>query len=774
MDLLRSPQAEGFVPARPARPTPLYANAAPELAVSEDVPAQYWRQLWRIKWLVLGGAIFGIATGIVVAAFQTPVYRAKAVIELSTLNQNYLDMKGLDPTGGQDSLETFLQTQIQLLYSSSLLGRTAQKVQDNTPAEVKIPQASGLRLSSELVPQRTIATKDAVRDIARTLVVKGSGMTRLVEIQTESPNPELAADFANTLASEYMDQNVENRWDSMKKTGEWLTKKVSELRGRLEAAEQSMNSYAKSAQLVYTSDKDNVAMEQLKRLEQELSGAHVDKVQKQARYEQMLTNAASAATVESIPDVMENAEVRENRARLADLRRQRAAMATTKTAEHPDVQRLDAQITELSRDVTGSRQNVIGRIKNEYEQAQRREKMLYDLDMKQRGVLGDQIQKETRYNILKRDVESNRLMYDSMLQKLKEIGIAGAMPVNNVRIVDPAKAPQSPALPSRTLNAALGLVFGALAGMVLGFMRVHTDRYLRAPGEAANLLAVPEIGAVPSLRSDPVKPANWLKRWTGTVDEESSRALTVRQNPNFDAVQGEKKRNGQVDLALVFRDRSVMAEAYRGALPAILFANEQGNVRTLVVTSANPREGKTSTISNLAIGLADLNKRVLLIDGDVRSPRLHEVFGLSNQFGLADLLEHSKHDAKLAPISSGVDRLSVLPVGTPTEMTKNLLHSPRMVELLKVFEGEFDIVLIDTAPALHMRDARLLGSLADAVVMIVRAGQTSREAATAVIDKFRQDGTPVLGVILNDWKPEAGDPVYGKEYMNGYRHYYGH
>jgi capsular exopolysaccharide synthesis family protein len=771
MDLLRSPQAEGLVPSRPARPAPLYLNAVPEPAVPEDVPAQYWRQLWRIKWVVLGCAAAGIGIGLIVAAFQTPVYRAKTVLELQTLNQNYLDMKGIDPIGGQDSLETFLQTQIQLLYSSTLLGRTAQKIQEATPPAVAIPQASGLRLSRAVVPERTIATKDAVHEIAKNLVVKGSGLTRLVEIQTESPNPDLAANFANTLAAEYMDQNVENRWDSMKKTGEWLTKKVSELRGKLEAAEQALNSYAQSAQLVYTSDKDNVAMDQLRRLEAELSAAHVERVQKQARYEQAITNAASA---EALPDVMENSEVRENRARLADLQRQRAALATVKTPEHPDIKKLDAQIATLTTEVTGSRQNVIQRMKIEYDQAQRREKMLYDADMQQRRVLGDQMGKETRYNILKREVESNRLMYDSMLQKLKEIGIAGAMPVNNVRIVDPAKPPQSPALPSRTLNAALGLVFGALAGMVFGFMRAHTDRYLRAPGEAANLLSVPEIGAVPSLGSDPVKPANWLKRWTGTVDEETSRALTVRQNPNFDTIQSEKKRNGHVDLALVFRDRSVMAEAYRGALPAILFANEQGNVRTLVVTSANPREGKTSTISNLAIGLADLNKRVLLIDGDVRSPRLHEVFGLSNQFGLADLLEHSKHDPKLAPIPSGVDRLSILPVGTPTEMTKNLLHSPRMVELLKVFESEFDIVLIDTAPALHMRDARLLGSLADAVVLIVRAGQTSRDAASAVIEKFRQDTTPVLGVILNDWKPESGDPVYGKEYMNGYRHYYGH
>ncbi len=737
--------------------------------MQEDVPARYWKQLWRIKWIVMAFAAAGIGVGLLIAAFQTPIYRAKAVLELQSINQNYMDMKSIDPVGGNDSLETFLQTQIQLLSSESLMSRAIQKVQETNPPQLPMPVPAGWRLARSAAPERSESTEKAASDIRKNLVVKGSGLTRLVEIVAESPHAELAAEFANTLSSEYIEQNMENRWDSTKKTGEWLTRKVAELRGKLEVAEQNLNAYAQSAKLVYTSDKDNVAMEQLKRLEVELSTAHADKVNKQTRYEQALTS-----TPESLGDVMENADVRDNRAKLADLRRQLAELSTTMTAENPKRQKVEAQIASLTSEVQGARDNVLKRIKNEYEQAQRREKMLYDADMQQRRVLGDQLSKETRYNLLKREVDSNRLMYDSMLQKLKEVGVAGAMPVSGVRVVDSAKAPKFPALPSKPLNAALGLVFGALAGMVFGLMRLHTDRYLRAPGEAGMLLAVPEIGAVPSLASDPIKPAGWLKRWTGNNQEENGRALTILQNPTFGQTQAERRRNGHVDLALVFRDRSVMAEAYRGALPAILFANEQGAVRTLVVTSANPREGKTSTVSNLAIGLADLNKRVLLIDGDVRSPRLHEVFGLSNEFGLADLLEHGQHDAKLAPIPSGVDRLSILPVGRPTEMTKNLLHSPRLVELLKGFEADYDIVLIDTAPALHMRDARLLGSLADAVVLIVRAGQTSRDAASAVIDKFRQDGTPVLGVILNDWKPESGDSVYGKEYMNGYRHYYGH
>jgi capsular exopolysaccharide synthesis family protein len=717
--------------------------------------------------MVAGCAAAGVAVGLAVAALQMPLYRTKAVLELQTLNQNYLDMKAIDPVGGNDSLETFLQTQIQLLSSQSLLSRTVQKLRESNPPSIPLPSPAAWRMAGRERTE-TEPTSDAAQKIARELVVKGSGLTRLVEIVAESPHPELAADFVNTLAAEYIEQNMENRWDSTKKTGEFLTKKVGELRGRLEAAEQNLQAYAQSQQLVFTSDKDNVALEQLRRLEAELSGAHVDRVNKQTRYEQALASAP-----ESVSDVMENGEFRENRAKLIELRRQLAALSTTMTPEHPSYQKVEAQIKALTGEVTGTRDNVLKRIKNEYEQAQRREKMLYDADMAQRRVLGDQLSKETRYNLLKRDVDSTRLMYDSMLQKLKEVGVAGAMPVSGVRIVDAAKAPVKPALPSRSLNAVLGLVFGALAGMVLGFVRQHSDRYLRVPGEAGTLLAVPEIGAVPSLTSDPTRPAGWLKRWGGGESDEKGRAITVQQNPNFGMAEGKRKRDGNVDLALVFRDRSVMAEAYRGALPAILFANEQGSLRTLVVTSANPREGKTSTVSNLAIGLADLNKRVLLIDGDVRNPRLHEVFGLSNEFGLADLLEHAQHDPKLAPIPSGVDRLMVLPVGKASEQTKNLLHSPKLVELLKTFEGDYDIVLIDTAPALHMRDARLLGSLADGVVLIVRAGRTSRDAATAVIDKFRQDGTPVLGVILNDWKPDSSDPVYGKEYMNGYRHYYG-
>jgi capsular exopolysaccharide synthesis family protein len=266
-----------------------------------------------------------------------------------------------------------------------------------------------------------------------------------------------------------------------------------------------------------------------------------------------------------------------------------------------------------------------------------------------------------------------------------------------------------------------------------------------------------------------VRPAHGIRKWIGAATGEG-RPAGLLQGENG---KGKGRRNRLVDLTLLSRDNSVMAEAYRAALTAILLANERRGVRTMVVASASPREGKTSSISNLAVGLAELRKKVLLIDGDIRNPQLHDVFGVSNEFGLSELLEQPEQQTTRGPVASGVDGLYLLPVGNASGQTKNLLHSANLVKLLSGFEEEFDIVLIDTAPALHMRDARLLGSLADAVILIVRAGKTSRDAAAAVAEKFRQDGTHVLGVILNDWKPVAGDTVYGHSYLNGYRQYYG-
>jgi capsular exopolysaccharide synthesis family protein len=354
-------------------------------------------------------------------------------------------------------------------------------------------------------------------------------------------------------------------------------------------------------------------------------------------------------------------------------------------------------------------------------------------------------------------------MYDSMLQKLKEVGVASAMPVSNVRVINPAKLPIIPALPSKTLNAALGLFGGALIGIICGSLRQRSDRSLKLPGEASRLLGIPEIGLVPALRHDPYSRQNVFSRLRASKD-----SLTLGSLESAGL-----RTDRAVDLTMVGRSDSLMAEAYRGTLPAILFANEQRQLDTLVVSSANPGEGKTSLISNLAVGLAEMNKRVLLIDADVQNSRLHDVFGIPKGPGLAELLESSSgSEPGPGPVPTSVKRLSLLPSGEANAHTRNLLYSGRMSQLLARYKGQFDLILVDTAPVLHMRDARLIGRLADAVLLVVRAGQTSRDAASAAAARFREDGTPLLGVVLNDWNPKESPALYGNGYINGYRRYF--
>src|SRR5262249_24010445 len=347
---------------RSHRLAPTYTLQNSSATTQEDLPSQYWQQLWSIKWLVVVFAAAGIGVGLLIAALQTPIYRARTSLELQMLNQNYLDMRSIDPVAGNDSLDTFLQTQIQLLSSHGLIQRTIEKVLEGKPETITSPQPKGWRLGLAAKP-RSESTSAAAWYIAGHLSVKGSGLTRLVEIVCESPHPAQAAEFANTLASEYIEQNLEKRWDSTRRTGDWLTRKVQELKAKLQAAEEAQQAYSMAAGLVYTSERDSVTMEELRRLEVELSAAHMDRVRKQSRYEQAISSPP-----ESLPDVMENAEFRENRSKLVDLRRQLAEAATTMKPEHPRMQKIEAQIASLGGELQRSRENIIRRIRNEYEE----------------------------------------------------------------------------------------------------------------------------------------------------------------------------------------------------------------------------------------------------------------------------------------------------------------------------------------------------------------------------------------------------------------------
>jgi capsular exopolysaccharide synthesis family protein len=328
-------------------------------------------------------------------------------------------------------------------------------------------------------------------------------------------------------------------------------------------------------------------------------------------------------------------------------------------------------------------------------------------------------------------VDSNRQLYDSMLQRVKESGIDAALKASNVRVVDPAIVPKRPYSPSTRTNAALGMLLGLFFGAGLVIMRERADRSIKTPGETPAWLSVPELGVIP----------------TGVA----------------------RSRNSPVVFA---GDAPRIAESFRVVMTSILISGQNGSPwQTLVCTSSKPGEGKTTVAAHLAVALARIGRRVLLIDADLSRPSLHRVFGVSNEAGLTTLLQSPSitEEALETTIQRASDGVSLLPAGPQMSGAADLLFANDMPDLLAVLKDQFDIVLIDAPPTPQMSHARLFGKMADGVILVVRAGKTTREAVMATLQQFAVDRIPVIGTVLNDWNPKRSPSEYYSAVYNGRR-----
>lgn len=718
----------------PARPQ--YFDPAPAEVMAEPGPGLigYWDILRRRKFALFVITFLGALVALLVTLPQTPVYQARASLEIQNLNENFMNMREVSPTssdGASYTADYDLQTQVKILQSESVLDRVISKLQ----LEKKFfGQQDGGRVSSWRqalgLPRRAPVSprQDSLVRLTKNLKVRTQANTRIVEILYDSADPKLAAEIANAITTEFIQENLEARWQTTQRTGEWLARQMEDFRNKLEKSEEQLQNYARSTGLLFTSEKDNVSEEKLRQLQQELSKAQAERVARQSKYE-----LVASTSPDSLPDVLDSVTLKEYHVRLTDLRRQLAELSSALTADHPSVKKVQAQVGTLEAALEKERGNITGRIRNEFEAAQRRESLLAAAYAAQAGVMSGQSAKVTHYNILKREVDTDRQLYDSMLQRVREAGVASALRSSNVRVVDPARPPARPYKPSLPLNVALGLLSGLFCGVVFVVMRERADRSIQAPGETSAYLNVPELGVIPSARA----------------------ARRV----------GPEKETGDVELVTWRKTPSVLAESFRAALSSILYSGENGNrPRVIVLTSANPNEGKTTVASNLALALAEAGRRVLLIDGDLRKPRLHQIFNLPNEPGLSDLLE-GKQDLQGLVVKTGHGELYLLPAGTAAERIPLLLHSPLAKESLNRVRREFDMVLIDTPPMALMSDARDLGRLADGVILVVRSTETTREAAAAASQRLMEDGTRVLGTILNQWDPQKSSHyTYGHYY----------
>ncbi len=705
---------------------------------------------------ILGGALL-LAVLYTLIAHKT--YKSEAILEVMGTNSEFMNSKDVDPTASSVTGADYIETQTKLLKSPPVMQRTAQILAPTVPQTIAgrgglVGRIEGLFGGA---PKVTQADGEAVvLSMLDGAKVKVDGTSDLITLTMTGPDAKLTADAANTLTDQFVEHAQEVRLNSAGSTNKFLASELADARKKLQSSEDDLQAYARQTGIVIPSDsQESVAADKLRQIQTDLQKAESDEADTKAQVE---TSAKSPA--DALPQVLDDQTMRDNRARLADLHRQLSDLSVTLTPANYKIQQLNAQIAELEASSARQRANIVRRLGVQNSETARRKQLLGAAYQAQLGVVSDQSAKEVRYNILKKEVDANRDMYQSMLQRVKQAGIMAALKSSDVRVVSPAQVARSPYQPNLFLNLGIGLLVGLFFSTVYILLSERNDASLRTPGQSVKHLNVPELAVIPSAR----------------IGNSERIPLTLRNLSAANAAMegdsgmGSGGKSALVDKEMVqwCQDETMMADAYRSAITSILLTRINGvSPRVILVTSPRPKAGKTTTVANLGISMAEIGRRVLLIDGDLRRPRLGKLFGLQFATGLSDaLLDEGSGKITLDSVvrPSAVPGLFVLPGGSEPANISKLLHSTFLDSLVEVARSEYDFVLIDSPPMMGMADARLLSRNADGVILISRAGETSPEQLTEAKERLADDGTPVIGTILNGCDLRIEDPTYVNHY----------
>jgi capsular exopolysaccharide synthesis family protein len=701
--------------------------------------------LFRQKWTIAALALAGLVAGFVATRVMTPLYEARLVLEIQQLNENFMNGREMMPVSGEDRspLISDVLTQLRVLGSEHLLQRVLERNPELHQHVEKVVGKPG-------VPARPEDVQAYLKDA---LQMRSDPQTRIVDLTLTERDPAFAAGFLNALAREYVSENIERRSEMTRKTADWLRRQVEDSRVRIERADDDLQRYARASQLLFTSGHQSVAEEKLRQLQDALSKAQADRIEREAHY-QMVRDGKS-----NTPEMLADATLRDYAQRLEDLRRQKAEMGVTYTPDYSKMKRLEMQIAALESTFDRARSGYLGAMKKDYEQALLREKMLLANYTTQSKLVNDEAAKTVRYDLMKHEGDSLRQSYESMLQRLKEVSMASAMQVSNIRVVDPAQVPFRPSKPKAPLNMLIGLITGLMAGAAYALWRELSDTRVRAPGELSAMLRMPELGAIPKA---PVRG----HVSDGGLPRRPVLSLMIESSTSEPRSRSERNR-----LVLATAQESLLIDSCRSVLTSLFASGRVPVPRKLTVSSVMRGEGKTTVTCNLGVTMAKWRKRVLLIDGDFRRPQLHGYFGTPNENGLSDLLDTPAAELpeKLAQSvrPGSVDGLFFIPSGARSEQLTDRLSIESLRPIIDAAGEMYDLILIDTPPALSFSDARLFGRVSDGVILVARAQQTETAALSSVVDRLLDDGSVILGTILNDWDIQ-GDRRYMRYYRSSY------
>lgn len=730
----------------------------------------YWRVVRKRRWTILSIAVVIFTVVLIATLKEKPLYEATALLEIEKENPHILTVQELFQL---DSVsDTYLETQYKVLQSDTLERRVIrtlglEKLREFNPpphwwslhrAAAHGPKTQTFGSIPAESDINSYAMHNALKHFKDGLDVEPIKRSRLVQVSFESQDPALSAKIVNTLASNYTDENLELRWQATQRASGWLSQQLDGLKGKLEKSEDQLQNYAQQNGLLFlenqTGTPENIVDERLRQLQDELTKSQADLFQKEALYRQV-----QAGELNSLPGIVDNKLIQDLTLQLSGLESQYAQLSTTFDPTYPKVKQVQNQINAVQKILKRERRRSVERIVNDYQAAVRREALVRQAFVAQQAQANEVAEKSVQYNILKREVDTSKQLYEGLLQRLKEAGISAGLKASNIRIVDAAVPPKKPAKPRIPLNLALGLFAGLGLGIGAAFLQEHLDNTLKSTDDIERFLQLPALAMIPAVES-------LNGHGHGVYGLPEAKKLLANGN-------GMPKRNGKLPLGEWYRidsdnvKQSALAEAFRGLRTSVLLSSADRPPRSLLITSAQPSEGKTTVSTNLAISMAQLGQRVLLVDADLRRPSLHRILRLNNGRGIVSYLAGQEGWREMVQ-PSGIDSLAALVCGPIPPNPAELLSSDRMITMLQEASEEYNLVILDSPPLLNVADSRVLATRAEGVVLVVKGGVTTRETAQRAEACAADVGANIIGVVLNDIDVRKDEYSYYSYHYHGY------
>lgn len=729
-----------------ARPAENPAQGLP-VAGERFTLMELWRVMTKRRFVVLGVTLLSLSAALWYAFRTPPVYESTSRIEIRPQDQPDLGLAQVVGASEGDESESPLNTEVHILQSDSVLFETAQSL--NLIAQVRAGEAADAHGNHHPAPGAPITARERdamigiIRDGLRVNTVTG---TDIVELRYRSSNPQLAAAIVNRLVDTYTDVSLRSKYDHTMHVSTWLEKQLTGLRSEASDAQLALAAYQKAHNIIGMGENSTLAIQTLQGLSASLNDAEADRIQKESRMRDFDSMGPNLVSV-----MGDNPMLVSLRAQLADLQTQRAQLSARYGPKYPKMIDLTTQINRIQSQIDAEVALARRQVTSEYQSALGVEQSLRERLNAQENAVYKLNEGGAQYAILLNQADLTRQLYDTLQMRLKEAMVTSGLSAADINVIDSGQIPYAPVAPRKRQSILIGLIGGLIAGCVLAFLIESIDDRLQTSDEVEAAVMLSPLAAIPHVAGALDKQKWWGKK---NVDLTAAR----------------------LDQQLIsLRDsKSSSAEAYRNLRSSLLLSSIDTPPRIIVLTSAFPEEGKTTTAINTAIVLAQRGEKVLLVDGDLRRGSLGAVFGLSDRnFGLSTVLANPHSIREISVPLPELPTLHVLPTGPRPPNPAEMLSSSRMEEKFRQWLEEYDRIVIDTAPLLAVSDTQAIAVFADTVVLVTRAGRTRKRALLRARDILLRINAPIAGVVVNDVNVRLENFYTHRYGMYGYGYGYG-